>query len=143
MRLKASAAGWWGLSTAGRRQGALGGSWCCPLIPAPPAPRHLQPTSDADTQTHPSALPHRAKHPQECTAPSTHKHPSGQTFVRQARPLVPSMFMAHEPQMPSRQDRLRLSVWSCSSLTFSSTSSIMGPHLPGGEGGVAPRQAGG
>ena len=42
-------------------------------------------------------------HPSECLV----------TLVRQARPLVPSMFMAQEPQMPSRHDRRRLSVWSC------------------------------
>jgi hypothetical protein len=50
-------------------------------------------------------------------------------LVRQARPLVPSMFIAQEPQMPSRHDRRRLNVWSCSSLILSSTSSIIGPHL--------------
>lgn len=30
------------------------------------------------------------------------------TLVRQARPFVPSMFIAHEPQIPSLQDRLKL-----------------------------------
>ncbi len=63
------------------------------------------------------------------------------TFVRQARPLVPSMFMAQEPQMPSRQERRRLSVWSCSSLIFSSTSSIMGPQLRGRWAGRGARHA--
>jgi hypothetical protein len=38
------------------------------------------------------------------------------------------MFMAQEPQMPSRQERRKVSVGSCSFLIFIKTSSIMGPH---------------
>jgi hypothetical protein len=48
--------------------------------------------------------------------------------VRQARPFWPFMFMAQEPQMPSRQERRKVRVGSCSFLIFMSTSSIMGPH---------------
>jgi len=50
------------------------------------------------------------------------------TLERQARVLVPLMFMAHEPQMPSRHDRRNDSVLSSSSLILNNTSSIMGPH---------------
>eukprot|EP00850_Spirogloea_muscicola_P003880 SM000016S01868 [mRNA] locus=s16:333224:335708:+ [translate_table: standard] len=46
----------------------------------------------------------------------------------QARPLEPLMFMAQEPQMPSRQERRNVSPGSCSFLILSSTSSIMGPQ---------------
>ena len=48
--------------------------------------------------------------------------------VRHARPFCPFMFMAQEPQMPSRQERRKVRVGSCSFLIFISTSSIMGPH---------------
>merc|ERR1712057_26594 len=50
------------------------------------------------------------------------------TRVKHAKPFVPSMFMAQDPQMPSRQDLLKLSVESCSSLILSRTSSIIGPQ---------------
>ena len=50
------------------------------------------------------------------------------TAVRHASPFCPFMFMAQEPQMPSRQERRKVSVGSCSFLIFMSTSSIMGPH---------------
>ena len=39
------------------------------------------------------------------------------------------MFMAHEPQMPSRHERRSDSVASISSLIFSSTSNTIGPQL--------------
>lgn len=48
---------------------------------------------------------------------------------RQASVFVPSMFIAHEPQMPSRHDRLNVSVESSSFLILSSASSIIGPHV--------------
>lgn len=48
---------------------------------------------------------------------------------RQARVFVPSMFMAHEPHIPSRHDRLNVSVVSSSFLIFSSASSIIGPQV--------------
>ena len=47
---------------------------------------------------------------------------------RQASVLVPSMFMEHEPQMPSRHERRKVSVGSISFLIFSSASSTIGPH---------------
>lgn len=42
---------------------------------------------------------------------------------RQARVLTPSMFMAHEPQIPSRHDRRKVSVGSTSFLILMSASS--------------------
>ena len=42
---------------------------------------------------------------------------------RQARVLTPSMFIAQDPQMPSRQDRLKVSVESTSFLIFIKASS--------------------
>eukprot|EP00850_Spirogloea_muscicola_P018760 SM000175S03307 [mRNA] locus=s175:75255:77886:- [translate_table: standard] len=47
---------------------------------------------------------------------------------KHARPLEPLIFMAQEPQMPSRQERRNVSPGSCSFLILSSTSSIMGPQ---------------
>ena len=46
-----------------------------------------------------------------------------------ARPFLPSMFMAHEPQMPSRQERRKLKVESISFLILISASSTIGPQL--------------
>jgi hypothetical protein len=45
-------------------------------------------------------------------------------LVRQARPFLPLMFIASEPQTPSRQLRRKLSVGSCA-LSFISASSSM------------------
>lgn len=42
---------------------------------------------------------------------------------KQARVLTPSMFIAHDPQMPSRQDRLKVSVGSTSFLILIKASS--------------------
>jgi hypothetical protein len=47
---------------------------------------------------------------------------------RQASVFVPSMFIAHEPQIPSRHDRLNVSVESTSFLILRSASSIIGPQ---------------
>ena len=47
--------------------------------------------------------------------------------LRQASVLVPSMFIAHEPQMPSRQERRKVRVWSTSFLMWISASSTIGP----------------
>ncbi|KAM1129054.1 hypothetical protein ACFX2I_038836 [Malus domestica] len=49
-------------------------------------------------------------------------------FVRQARPLQPSMFMAQEPQIPSREDLQKVRVGSISFLILVRASSTMGPH---------------
>src|SRR5688500_7290783 len=46
----------------------------------------------------------------------------------QASVLVPSMFIAHEPQMPSRQERRKVSVGSISFLILISASRTIGPH---------------
>ena len=46
----------------------------------------------------------------------------------QASVLVPSMFMAQEPQMPSRQERRSVSVGSILFLIQSSASSTIGPQ---------------
>ena len=43
--------------------------------------------------------------------------------------LVPSMFMEHEPQMPSRQERRKVSVVSTSFLILMSASKTIGPQL--------------
>ncbi len=48
--------------------------------------------------------------------------------LMQARPFLPSMFMAHEPQMPSRQERRKLKVESISFLILISASNTMGPQ---------------
>ena len=47
----------------------------------------------------------------------------------QASVFVPSMFIAHEPQMPSRQDRRKVRVGSTSFLILISASRTIGPHL--------------
>jgi hypothetical protein len=47
----------------------------------------------------------------------------------QARVLTPPMFIEHEPQMPSRQERRNVSVGSTSFFILISASSTMGPHL--------------
>src|SRR5688572_30013558 len=46
----------------------------------------------------------------------------------QASVLVPSMFIAHEPQMPSRHERRNVSVASTSFLILISASRTIGPH---------------
>ena len=46
----------------------------------------------------------------------------------QASVLVPSMFMEHEPQMPSRQERRKVSVGSMTFLIQISASSTIGPQ---------------
>ena len=43
--------------------------------------------------------------------------------------LTPSMFMAHEPQMPSRHERRNVRVLSISFLILMSASSVIGPQL--------------
>jgi len=47
----------------------------------------------------------------------------------QANVFTPPMFIEHEPQMPSRQERLNVSVGSISFLILISASKTMGPHL--------------
>ena len=47
----------------------------------------------------------------------------------QASVLVPSMFMAQEPQMPSRQERRKVSVGSISFLILISASRTIGPQV--------------
>lgn len=49
--------------------------------------------------------------------------------LRHASVLTPSMFMAHDPQMPSRHDRRNVRVGSSSFLILRMASSTMGPHL--------------
>ena len=49
--------------------------------------------------------------------------------LRQARSLVPSMFIEHDPQMPSRHDRRKVSVGSISFLILISASSTIGPQV--------------
>ena len=51
------------------------------------------------------------------------------TDHRQARVLVPSMFIAQEPQMPSLHDLLKVSVGSSSFLILIRASKTIGPHL--------------
>jgi hypothetical protein len=46
----------------------------------------------------------------------------------QASVFTPSMFMAHEPQMPSRQERRKVSVGSISFLILISASRTIGPQ---------------
>ncbi len=48
--------------------------------------------------------------------------------VVQARPLRPSMFIAHDPQMPSRHERRKVNELSCSAFILISASSTIGPH---------------
>ena len=47
----------------------------------------------------------------------------------QARELQPPMFMAHEPQIPSRHDLLNVKVGSISLLILINASKTIGPHL--------------
>ena len=47
---------------------------------------------------------------------------------RQASVLPPSMFIAQEPQMPSRQERRKVSVGSTSFLILISASRTIGPQ---------------
>src|SRR5438445_4855459 len=47
----------------------------------------------------------------------------------QASQFVPSMFIEHEPQMPSRQDRRKVSVGSISFLIVISASRTIGPQV--------------
>ena len=49
--------------------------------------------------------------------------------VVQARQLTPLMFMAHEPQMPSRHERRNVSEESTVALIRISASSTIGPQL--------------
>ena len=49
--------------------------------------------------------------------------------VVHARRLTPLMFMAHEPQMPSRQERRKVSEESVAALIWIRASSTMGPQL--------------
>mgnify|MGYP006924629445 FL=1 len=53
----------------------------------------------------------------------------GVILVKQARPFSPLMFMAQEPQIPSRQDLLKASVVSCSFLILNRASRTMVPQL--------------
>ena len=48
----------------------------------------------------------------------------------QASVLMPSMFIAQEPQMPSRQERRKVSVGSTLFLIQISASSTIGPQSP-------------
>ena len=48
---------------------------------------------------------------------------------KQARVLTPSMFMAQLPQIPSRQERRKVKVGSCSFFIRMRASSIIGPVL--------------
>jgi hypothetical protein len=50
------------------------------------------------------------------------------TLDKHANVFTPLMFIAHDPQMPSRHDLRKLNEWSCSSLIFKRTSSIIGPQ---------------
>ena len=47
----------------------------------------------------------------------------------QASVLVPSMFIAHEPQTPSRQERRKVSELSISFLILISASRTIGPQV--------------
>ncbi len=49
--------------------------------------------------------------------------------LMQARVFVPSMFMAHDPQIPSRQERRKVRVESISFLILMSASSTIGPQV--------------
>lgn len=53
---------------------------------------------------------------------------SGSILAIQASVFMPPMFMAHEPQIPSRQERRKVKVESCSFLILIRASSTMGPH---------------
>ena len=47
----------------------------------------------------------------------------------QASVLIPSMFIAHDPQIPSRQERRKVSVGSISFLILISASRTIGPQV--------------
>src|SRR3546814_17181980 len=47
----------------------------------------------------------------------------------QASVLVPSMFIGHDPQIPSRHERRKVTVESCSLLILISASRTIGPQL--------------
>jgi hypothetical protein len=49
-------------------------------------------------------------------------------YLMQASVLIPPMFIAHDPQIPSLHDLLNVSVGSISFLILTSASSTMGPH---------------
>ena len=51
------------------------------------------------------------------------------TYHKQARVLSPLMFMAQEPQIPSRHERLKVRVGSTSFFILMRASRTMGPHL--------------
>ncbi len=59
--------------------------------------------------------------------------------VVQARRLTPLMFMAHEPQMPSRQERRKVRDESVAALIWISASSTIGPQLLGSSSKVSSR----
>ena len=50
-------------------------------------------------------------------------------YLMQARVLTPPIFIAHDPQMPSLQDLLNVTVESISFLILMSASRTMGPHV--------------
>ena len=50
-------------------------------------------------------------------------------FDKQASVLVPSIFIAHDPHIPSLQERLKVRVGSIWFLISMRASSTMGPHL--------------
>lgn len=49
-------------------------------------------------------------------------------YVRQARPFFPLMFIEHDPQIPSRHERRKVSVGSCSFLILMSASKTIIPQ---------------
>lgn len=51
------------------------------------------------------------------------------TYHRQAKVLVPPIFIEHDPQIPSRHDLLKVKVGSCSFFIFIRASRIIGPQL--------------
>jgi hypothetical protein len=59
---------------------------------------------------------------------TTSPPPQSSIALVQASVLVPSMFIAHEPQMPSRQERRSVRVESISFLILSNASRTIGPH---------------
>ncbi len=50
------------------------------------------------------------------------------TLHKQAKVLVPSMFMEQDPQIPSLQERRKVKVGSISFFIFTNTSRTIGPH---------------
>ena len=60
----------------------------------------------------------------------THKFDTISNFyLIQAKVLTPPMFIAQEPQIPSRQDRLKVRVGSISFLILIKASKTMGPQV--------------